>query len=242
MGVVHATRGRLKPAAPGLLSEVAIVCRLAERLFAGSSPPLDWPGFAANYDAIRDHIARTVPGFSDMNARLRQPNGFVLPHAVRDERSFRTASGKAELTVHPIPRFELASGDFLLTSIRSHDQFNTTIYGLDDRYRGIRGGRHVVFIRADERAALGFEAGAKVDVVHSHGAETRRASGFRLVDYDLPMRCLAAYFPEVNVLVPLDSYVDKSHTPASKSLVVRLERHDPEQSSGLTNTQVSRGQ
>lgn len=233
MGVVHATRGRLKPAAPGLKSEVAIVCRLAERLFEGSSPALDWQSFTANYDLIRERIARTIPGFEDMNRRIREPNGFVLPHAVRDERRFRTASGKAELTVHSIPRFELAPGEFLLTSVRSHDQFNTTIYGLDDRYRGIKGGRHVVFIRKDERAALGFEAGAKVDVIHVRGSETRRAAGFRLVDYDLPQRCLAAYFPETNVLVPLESHADKSHTPTSKSLVVRLEAHDPERRSGL---------
>ncbi|HEY3494455.1 MAG TPA: FdhF/YdeP family oxidoreductase [Polyangiaceae bacterium] len=227
MGVVHATRGRLNPASPALLSEVAIVCRLAERLLAGKAPALDWQSYAGDYDHIREHIARVVPGFEDMNRRIREPNGFVLPHAVRDERRFRTASGKAELTVHPIPRFELEPGQFLLTTIRSHDQFNTTVYGLDDRYRGIRGGRHVVFIRADERAALGFEAGATVDVVNSYGAETRRAAGFRLVDYDLPKRCLAAYFPEANVLVPLESFADKSHTPTSKSLVVHLEPHRP---------------
>jgi formate dehydrogenase major subunit len=233
MGVVHATRGRLKPASPALLSEVAIVCRLAERLLAGTAPTLDWPAFAADYDRIRDRIARVVPGFQEMNTRIRTENGFVLPHAVR-ERDFRTASGKAEFTVHAIPRFELAAGEFVLTSVRSHDQFNTTIYGLDDRYRGIRGGRHVVFIREDERSALGFAAGATVDLLHTaRTGEIRRAAGFRLVDYDLPKRCLAAYFPETNVLVPLESFADKSHTPTSKSIVVRLEAHHAEARSEL---------
>ena len=233
MGVVHATRGRLKPASPALLSEVAIVCRLAQRLLADTTPALDWRGYTENYDEIRDHIARVVPGFHDMNQRVREPSGFVLPHAVRDERSFRTASGKAELTVHPIPRFELARGEFLLTTIRSHDQFNTTVYGLDDRYRGVHGGRHVVFIRAGDREALGFEPGQTVDVVHDRSGPARRAAGFRLIDYDLPPRCLAAYFPEANVLVPLESFADKSHTPTSKSLVVRLEPHAPDRGSGL---------
>jgi formate dehydrogenase major subunit len=232
MGVVHASRGRLKPASPHLLSEVSIVCRLAARLFDGTTPALDWAAWNADYDRIRAHIARVVPGFENMNERLRAENGFVLPHAVRDERRFKTASGKAELTVHPIPRLELAPGEFLLTSIRSHDQFNTTIYGLDDRYRGIHGGRHVVFIRKDEREALGHEPNATVDILSGHDAELRRAAAFRLVDYDLPKRCLAGYFPETNVLVPLTSYADKSHTPTSKSLVVRLEAHDMEQRAG----------
>jgi formate dehydrogenase major subunit len=224
MGVVHATRGRLAPASEHLKSEVAIVCELADRLFAGTTPAFDWLGLRDDYDRIREHIARVIPGFEDMNARVRTPNGFVLPHAVRDQLRFETASQKAEFRVHPLPRLELAAGEFLLTTIRSHDQFNTTIYGLDDRYRGIRGGRHVVFIRADDRADLGFAPDAIVDIVHESHGELRRAHRFRLVDYSLPRRCLAAYFPEANVLVPLGQFADKSGTPVFKSLVVRLER------------------
>ena len=224
MGVVHASRGRLAPASELLLSEVAIVCRLAERVFAGSIPRIDWSALSADYDRIRDHIARVIPGFENMNARVREPRGFILPHAVRDRRRFETSSQKAEFTVHPVPRLELRPGQFLLTTIRSHDQFNTTIYGLDDRYRGIRGGRHVVFIRAEDRHALGFAPDEIVDIVHEHGGELRRAHRFRLVDYSIPKGCLAAYFPEANVLVPLARVADKSNTPVFKSLVVRLER------------------
>ncbi len=217
MGVVHASRGSLAPASEHLLSEPAIVARLAKAALA-----LDWSAYEHNYDAIRERIARTIPDFEDLNARVRARNGFSLPHAVRDAREFHTASGKAHFTVHPITPFDLPRGHFLLTTIRSHDQFNTTIYGLDDRYRGVHNGRRVVFMHPLDMQEHGFAARAAVDLVSHFRAQQRRAHNFRVVPYDIPRGCLAAYFPETNVLVPIDSFADGSLTPTSKSLVVSV--------------------
>ncbi|MGK5531132.1 FdhF/YdeP family oxidoreductase [Streptomyces sp. URMC 129] len=231
MGVVHASRGGLPPASPHLLSEPDVVCRLARSLFgpgggAGAVADSDvpWAVFGADYDAVRDSIARVVPGFADFNARVRRPGGFVLPHAPRDERRFPTRTGKANFTVNPLEVPRVPPGRLLLQTLRSHDQYNTTIYGLDDRYRGIRRGRRVVFVHPDDLAERGITDGGLVDLVSEwpDGPE-RRAEAFRAVAYDTPRGCCAAYFPEANVLVPLDSVADTSNTPTSKSIVVRLE-------------------
>ncbi|WP_329133244.1 FdhF/YdeP family oxidoreductase [Streptomyces sp. NBC_00670] len=224
MGMVHASRGRLKPAGPQLLSEPAIVCRLARRVL-GQDSRVPWEEFARDYATIRDRIARVVPGFEDFNARVARPGGFALPHAPRDERRFPTATGKANFTAAPVEYPELPEGRLLLQTLRSHDQYNTTIYGLDDRYRGIRNGRRVVLVNAEDARALGVADGAYVDLVSEwrDGVE-RRAPGFRVVHYPTARGCAAAYYPETNVLVPLDATADTSNTPASKSVVVRLEQ------------------
>ncbi|MGW4971850.1 FdhF/YdeP family oxidoreductase [Streptomyces albidoflavus] len=223
MGMVHASRGRLEPAGPALLSETAIVCRLARAVLGeGSATP--WEEFEGDYALIRDRISRVVPGFEEFNARVADPAGFALPHAPRDERRFPTPSGKAHFTDAPVEHPHLPEGRLLLQTLRSHDQYNTTIYGLDDRYRGIRGGRRVVLVHPDDARELGFADGAYADLVGEwkDGVE-RRAPGFRVVHYPTARGCAAAYYPETNVLVPLDSTADTSNTPASKSVVIRLE-------------------
>ncbi|MBU5942732.1 FdhF/YdeP family oxidoreductase [Streptomyces griseoincarnatus] len=224
MGMVHASRGRLEPASPHLLSEPAIVCRLARRVL-GTEDDVPWEEFEKDYATVRDRIARVVPGFEDFNARVAHPGGFALPHAPRDERRFPTATGKANFTAAPVEYPHLPEGRLLLQTLRSHDQYNTTIYGLDDRYRGIRNGRRVVLVNPDDARALKLADGSYVDLVSEwkDGVE-RRAPGFRVVHYPTARGCAAAYYPETNVLVPLDATADVSNTPASKSVVVRLEQ------------------
>ncbi|MFC9547054.1 FdhF/YdeP family oxidoreductase [Streptomyces sp. NPDC056956] len=224
MGMVHASRGRLEPAGPQLLSEPSIVCRLARRVL-GADSVVPWEEFEKDYATIRDRIARVVPGFEDFNARVARPGGFALPHAPRDERRFPTATGRANFTAAPVEYPEVPEGRLLLQTLRSHDQYNTTIYGLDDRYRGIRNGRRVVLVNPEDARALGHADGSYVDLVGEwkDGVE-RRAPGFRVVHYPTARGCAAAYYPETNVLVPLDATADTSNTPASKSVVVRLEQ------------------
>jgi molybdopterin-dependent oxidoreductase alpha subunit len=223
MSMVHSSRGRLAPASPQLKSEVAIVAGLAGRLF-GPGDAIDWPALAGDYDRIRDHVSRVVPGFTDYNARVREPDGFQLPHGPRDSRTFPTATGKANFTVNALEILRVPPGTLLLQTVRSHDQYNTTIYGLDDRYRGIKQGRRVVFAHPDDLDALDLPDGAMVDLVSvwRDGVE-RRAPDFRVVAFPTARGCAAAYFPETNVLVPLDSTAQVSNTPTSKSIVVRLE-------------------
>ncbi|MBD9732259.1 FdhF/YdeP family oxidoreductase [Streptomyces sp. H28] len=224
MGMVHASRGRLEPAGPQLLSEPSIVCRLARRVL-GADSVVPWEEFEKDYATIRDRIARVVPGFEDFNARVAHPGGFALPHAPRDERRFPTATGRANFTAAPVEYPKVPEGRLLLQTLRSHDQYNTTIYGLDDRYRGIRNGRRVVLVNPEDARALGHADGSYVDLVGEwkDGVE-RRAPGFRVVHYPTARGCAAAYYPETNVLVPLDATADTSNTPASKSVVVRLEQ------------------
>ncbi|GGQ25476.1 FdhF/YdeP family oxidoreductase [Streptomyces roseolilacinus] len=225
MGMVHASRGNLPPAGPHLLSEPAIVARMA-RAVLGASSATPWEEFEEDYAAIRDRIARVVPGFEDFNARLAAaPGGFALPHAPRDERRFPTATGKANFTAAPVEYPRVPEGRLLLQTLRSHDQYNTTVYGLDDRYRGIKGGRRVVLVHPDDARERGLADGSYADLVGewTDGVE-RRAPGFRVVHYPTARGCAAAYYPETNVLVPLDATADVSNTPASKSVVIRLEQ------------------
>ncbi|MFF8385369.1 FdhF/YdeP family oxidoreductase [Streptomyces kanasensis] len=229
MGLVHASRGNLPPAGPRLLSEPAIVARMA-RAALGPSSRTPWEEFEKDYATIRDRIARVIPGFEDFNARLAaHPGGFALPHAPRDERRFPTATGKANFTAAPVEYPKVPEGRLLLQTLRSHDQYNTTIYGLDDRYRGIKGGRRVVLVHPDDAARLGLADGTYADLVGewNDGVE-RRAPRFRVVHYPTARGCAAAYYPETNVLVPLDATADVSNTPASKSVVVRLEQSPPD--------------
>jgi molybdopterin-dependent oxidoreductase alpha subunit len=220
---VHSSHGKLEPASAQLMSEVAIVCRLARRVL-GADSPIPWQEFEADYDTIRDRIARVVPGCTDYNTRVREPDGFVLPHPPRDERKWPTKRGLAEITVNELEWPRCPPGRLLLQTVRSHDQFNTTIYGLDDRYRGVRKGRRVVFVNPDDLAELGFENGDIVDL-HSEWRDgvDRIAEHFRVIAFPTARGCAAAYFPEANSLVPLDSQADRSGTPTSKAIVLRLE-------------------
>jgi molybdopterin-dependent oxidoreductase alpha subunit len=220
MSVVHRSEGRLEPASPHLRSEVAIAAGLA-RAVLGPRPPVPWELFASSYDRIRDAIERVVPGFDDYNRRVRQPDGFVLPSGAR-QRRFATRDGRAHFTVHALPDDAIAAGRFRLTTVRSHDQFNTTIYGHDDRYRGIAGDRRVVLLHRDDLAAARLAEGQRVDVTSHFRGETRCVRGFRIVAYDVPRGCAAAYFPEVNPLVALDSVAAGSRTPTYKSIEVSI--------------------
>jgi molybdopterin-dependent oxidoreductase alpha subunit len=225
MGEVHASRGRLRPASPHLLSEVAIVSRLARTVLPDKGG-VDWAGYEADYDSIREVIAHVIPGFEGFNQRVREPGGFALPHPPRDARVFPTATGKAHFTINRLDVLHVPPGRLILQTLRSHDQYNTTIYGMDDRYRGIHAGRRVVFVHPDDLAERGLADGDIVDLVSewTDGTE-RRAEAFRAVRYPTARGCAAAYFPETNVLVPLDSTAETSGTPTSKSVITRLERH-----------------
>ncbi|CAM3640426.1 FdhF/YdeP family oxidoreductase [Isoptericola cucumis] len=224
---VHASRGKVEPVGPGLLSEVAIVTRAARAVLdarEGGPGPVDWAAMERDYDVIREHIARVVPGCEDYNAKVRRTQGFRLPHGPRDSRTFPTPDGRAHLTVNELAPVVCPPGRLLLQTIRSHDQFNTTIYRRDDRYRGIKGGRSVVLVHPDDVAELGLADGATVDV-HSEYADgvDRVLRGQRVVAYPTARGCAAAYFPEANVLVPLGATAETSRTPVSKAVVVRLE-------------------
>jgi formate dehydrogenase major subunit len=220
---VHASHGTVEPVAPGLLSEVAIVCRLAAAV-VGDRTSADWAGFEKNYDLIRDHISHVVNGCEDYNRKIRQEGGFVLPNGPRDSRTFNTPTGKAILTVNELEHVERPPGTLILQTMRSHDQFNTTIYGHNDRYRGIKKGREVVFVNPADLTELGLADGQHVDIhgVHADGVE-RVLRNYRVVSYPSARGCAAAYYPEANVLVPLDSVAEGSQTPASKAVIVRLE-------------------
>ena len=220
MSVVRSSTGRLAPASTSLRSEVAIVTSLGEALFG---PDIGWDDMRADYRTIRKHIEHVVPGFEGFEAKVAVPGGFTLPRGPYDSRTFGTESGKARFTANRPTAPDVPEGHLLLQTIRSHDQFNTTVYGLNDRYRGIHGGRRVVFVNPSDLADLGFSDGDAVDIVSVWQDEERRAESFRVVEYPTARGCAAAYFPEANVLVPLDSTAETSGTPTSKSVIVRLE-------------------
>lgn len=224
MGIVHTSRGNLEPPSNQLLSEPAIVAHMAVATL-GNRTHVNWMRLIEDYDRIRELIARVVPGCEDMNRRVRQPGGFYLPNAARDN-DYKTKSGKAQFTVSAIEPIHLEPDQFLLTTLRTHDQYNTTIYGLDDRYRGIFHGRRVVLINPEDMKELGWKAGDQLDIT-SHfridsKEELRRAPRFVAVPYEIPRRCVATYFPEANVLVPIDSVALRSNTPTSKAVIVSL--------------------
>jgi molybdopterin-dependent oxidoreductase alpha subunit len=227
MSMVHLSRGSLHPPSDQLRSEVAIVCELARALL-GPDHPVPWEQFATDYDSVRDAIAAVVPGCADYNTKVRAPDGFQLPHPPRDSREFHTSTGKANFAINPLEWLEVPPGRLILQTLRSHDQYNTTIYGLDDRYRGVKGGRRVVFVNPADLAALGLRDGQRVDLVSEYtgtdGAlQERRAKDFLPVPYSTPVGNAAAYYPETNPLVPLDHTAAKSNTPVSKAVVIRLE-------------------
>ncbi|MFC9997056.1 FdhF/YdeP family oxidoreductase [Nocardia sp. NPDC127526] len=225
MSMVHLSTGRLKPVSEHLRSEVAIVCELAAELF-GPGHAVPWADFRRDYDKIRDAIANVVPGCAGYNDKVRGRNGFELPHPPRDAREFRTASGKANFAVNELHWLPVPEGRLILQTLRSHDQYNTTIYGLDDRYRGIHNGRRVVLVHPEDIAALGLVEDELVDLISewTDGVE-RRVTGFRVVGYSTPRGNAAAYYPETNPLVPLDHVALRSNTPVSKAVTIRMERH-----------------
>jgi len=228
MSMVHGSAGINRPASPHLLSEVAIIAGIAQATVGAAV--VDWTELAGDHDRIRDHIAATIPGFENYNARLRKPRGFHLRNTAA-HREWDTPAGKASFSAEPLPeetvhqRARKGEGRFALQTFRSHDQYNTTVYGLDDRYRGVYGERQVIFIHPADLQAMHAEAGDRVDVVgeHEDGIE-RIAENFRFVPYDIPRGSIAGYYPELNVLVPLGSAGRESDTPTSKSIMVSFRR------------------
>ncbi|WP_400191437.1 FdhF/YdeP family oxidoreductase [Hymenobacter sp. B81] len=220
MGVVQTSRGQLVPLSEHMLSEPAIVAGMALATL-GERTTVDWVGLIEDYDRIRHHISRVVPGCRHYAQEVRRPGGFYLPNGPR-ERRFTTDDGRAHLTVNPLQPVALLPGQLLMMTIRSHDQFNTTVYGLDDRYRGVRQERRVVFLHPQDMAERGLQPRQPVDLVSHFEGEQRRAERFLAIPYDLPRGCCATYFPETNVLVPLRAVAERSNTPASKSVVVTV--------------------
>ena len=221
MSVVRTTQGRLDPVSEHLLAEPVIVARMASATL-GDDHVIDWKAMADDYDVIRDRIARVLPGFTDFNARLKTKNGFVLPNPPRDTRSFATDIGRARFTVSPLEYLTPPAGHLILQTMRSHDQYNTTFYGLDDRYRGISGGRRVILIHQDDATESGFADRDMVDVISTFQGEERRADEFRLVVYPTPRGCAAAYFPEANALMHRELVARESNTPGYKAMSVRF--------------------
>jgi molybdopterin-dependent oxidoreductase alpha subunit len=225
MGVVHRSTGSLPPASEHLRSEPWIVAQLANHTLSDS--PLEWTSLAENYDDIRDLMERCLDGFDDYNERVRTPTGFALPNPPRDEQRFNTADGKAHFTAHELPDVIIQPDQYVMMTLRSHDQYNTTIYGLHDRYRGIHGHRRVVMMNAEDMVERGWKTRQIVDITSHFNGEQRTAQRWLVVPYDLPRGNLAAYFPEANALVPLRSTAAVSNTPTSKWIVCTLETSEP---------------
>lgn len=222
MGVVQSSQGVLDPRSAELRSEVAILCGLAAETLGGDST-VDWGSMAADYDRIRDAVAACVPGFERYNERVREPGGFYLPNGPRDRR-FATSDGKAQFSVTERSHHALEDDEFLMMTVRSHDQYNTTIYGLNDRYRGIHGERRVVMMNESDMERAGFESGDAVDLSSEYDGEVRTASLFQVVPYSIPFGNVATYFPEANVLVPITRTTRGSNTPISKSVRIRIRK------------------
>jgi anaerobic selenocysteine-containing dehydrogenase len=221
---VQMSKGILKPASEHLRSETWIIAKMAKTTLNGRSV-VDWEGMAADYDKIRDAISRTVIGCENYNERVRQKGGFYLPNKPH-EGEFPTDKGKALFKSHPLERITLAEGQLLMTTIRSHNQFNTTVYDFKDRYRGIEGSRRVIFLNPKTMNDLGLETGQVVNITSHFKDEERHADRFAVVPYPIPKDCAATYFPEANPLIPIGSSADKSDTPTSKSIIISLQPTD----------------
>ncbi|MDX6251678.1 MAG: hypothetical protein QOF10_5038 [Kribbellaceae bacterium] len=221
-GAVHLSTGNLLPPAPELKSEIGIVCGIAA-LVVPDVGEIPWADFAADYSLIRHRIGRVADGYENFEERLRATGGFLLDHAARDRREFKTSDAKAQFSANDLSWLPTEPGRLLLQTMRSHDQFNTTIYGLQDRYRGIDGTREVVFVNPDDLAELGLKDGQRVDIVSEFAGVERRAAGYRLVSFPTARGCVAAYYPETNVLMSADDVAKGSNTPVAKGLTVRLE-------------------
>ncbi len=222
MGVVHQSSGHLKPSSASLLSEPAIVAGMAEATLKNSK--VSWKDLVKNYDLIRNKIEVTIPGFDNYNERVRKKGGFYLPNNARDNNFSPTHSGKANFTINQISDIELTHNQFMMMTIRTHDQYNTTIYGLDDRYRGVLNERRVIFMNQKDMDDQRLTKLDLVNLVSHFEGEKRIAKGFLVIPYSIPRQCTATYFPEANVLVPIKSKARISNTPASKTVIITIEK------------------
>jgi molybdopterin-dependent oxidoreductase alpha subunit len=235
MSIINRSQGAASPASGQLRSEVAIVAGIA-KVTLGDRTTVDWDHLVGNYARIRDAISRVIPGFENFNERIRE-GYFHLPNPVRDQREFPNAEGKAKFTIHRIPNQFLEPGQYWMMTIRSHDQFNTTIYGLDDRYRGIYNGRRVIFMNPNDIHDARLQPGQFVDLTSHFQGERRTATHFQIAPYDIPRRCTATYYPEANPLVHIGSVSEFSNTPASKSVIITI---DPTRDTAEAIRQLSR--
>ena len=224
MGVVHRSIGKRKPASSELISECAVVARLAiaiEEEIGESGIP--WNDLVSDYDLIRDCIERTVSGFDSYNERCREDGGFYLPNPPRDDRIFNTESGFANIITNELQPIMTNEREFVMMTIRSHDQFNTTIYSNNDRYRGISNARRVVLMSHLDIEANGWQEFQEVTITSHFDGNEISSNGWKIIEYDIPYGNVATYFPESNVLIPLESVADGSNTPTSKSVIVTIE-------------------
>jgi anaerobic selenocysteine-containing dehydrogenase len=225
MGVVQWSKGMLKPISDDLINETQIVCRLAKATLEGKTV-VDWQRYHDSYDAVRDDIEKCIPGFENYNERVQHKGGFYLPNAARDEQRFvKELGGRAPFTLTEIPGNQLAEDEFLMATTRTHDQFNTTIYGLDDRYRGIHNERRIIMMNEKDIQQAGFKAGDIVDLFNYDDGIERIAPLFIIVAYPIPERNAMTYFPETNVLVSVNNVVKGSNMPASKYVKIKIKKH-----------------
>ena len=222
MGVIHNSQGHLNPASEHLLSEPAIVAGLANATLKKSS--VNWTKLVSNYDFIRNEIEAVIPGFENYNERVRVGKGFYLPNNAREKDFKPTNTGKANFSINSPSEIKLEENQFILMTIRTHDQFNTTIYGLNDRYRGVLNERRVIFMNPKDMEKLHLEKLDLVDLTSHFNGEVREAKGFLAIPYSIPEQCTATYFPEANVLVPIKSTADISNTPNSKSTIITIKK------------------
>ncbi len=222
MGVVHASSGHLVPLSASLLSEPAIVARMAKASLSDTT--LNWAELIKDYDGIRDKIEATIPGFKNYNNRVREKGGFYLPNTARNKDFSPTLTGKANFTINAVSDIVLQKNQLIMMTIRTHDQYNTTIYGLDDRYRGVINERRVIFMNPTDMKEQGLEKLDTVDLISHFNQEQRIAKSFLVIPYSIPKQCSATYFPEANVLVPLQSKARISNTPTSKTIIITVHK------------------
>lgn len=222
MGVVHASSGHLAPLSKSLLSEPAIVAGMAKASLSNST--LDWLELIKDYDRIRDKIEATIPGFENYNNRVREKGGFYLSNTARNKDFSSTLTGKANFTINAVSDIVLQKNQFIMMTVRTHDQYNTTIYGLDDRYRGVTNERRVIFMNPTDMKEQGLEKLDIVDLISHFNQEERIAKNFLVIPYSIPKQCTATYFPEANVLVPLQSKARISNTPTSKTIIITVHK------------------
>ena len=222
MSMVHASSGNNIPASKALLSETAIACGIGKALFPDG--PVDWDKYVGNYDHIRDKMEAVMPAFKGYNEKINQPGGFHLRNSAA-EREWNTKTGKARFIANDVPELAVDNGRLRLMTVRSHDQYNTTIYDYNDRYRGIQGERMIIFMNKNDISRLGLKEGDRLKLTsHAEDGKQRTAEGFKIVSYDIPEGCTAAYFPETNVLIGIDEMAKKSHTPMSKFIEITVEK------------------
>ena len=227
MGVVQMSKGMLKPVAEGLRSENQIICEIAKATL-GARSKVNWDHYAKNYDNVRDLVAQFIPGFDDYNTKVRMPGGFYIPNGPRHGKYQTQLFGdKMPLSITELPKVVMEQDDYRMATVRSHDQFNTTIYGMNDRYRGVFNERRVIFMNEKDIKKGDFVPGEKVDLFNYHENKQRVARLFVIIPYDIPERCTVTYYPETNVLIPITSVAAESNTPTSKMVMIKIRKHVP---------------